>query len=265
MGMPAPPAAKKPRVTAPSHKRHYEPGVEDAPGEDSGERAGSITGEPPQSCPRTDAPQHQLMQGSTGPSGWWSTLLRSHLGRPVAAPPWYNSVESGAVASGRQVASTCGLHAMNHCLHALGHVFTWDEFDARALPIERRSDGDWEAAALHRNAQAAGAVMQPVFPDDYDALARWHDRGARLGIWSPEILGCVVHVPGHWVALTRPQGAQTPDNAALLCDSLRRQPFALSAVEVAQLFARMAQEQRRRNEPLLQLVSMQQGVAPLDT
>ena len=59
--------------------------------------------------------------------------------------------------------------------------------------------------------------------------------------------------------------AQTPENAALMCDSLRRQPFALSAVEVAQLFARMAQEQRRRGEPLLQLVSMQQGVAPLDT
>ena len=48
-----------------------------------------------------------------------------------------------------------------------------------------------------------------------------------------------------------------------MCDSLCRQPFALSAVEVAQLFARMAQEQRRRGEPLLQLVSMQQGVAPL--
>ena len=86
---------------------------------------------------------------------------------------------------------------------------------------------------------------------------------ARLGIWNPEILGCVVHVPGHWVALTRPQGVQTPDNAALMCDSLRRQPFALSAVEVAQLFARMAQEQRRRGERLLQLVSMQQGMAPL--
>ena len=75
MGMPAPPAAKKAHASAPSHKRPYEPGLGDAPGEG---RKGGISGEPPQSRPRTDAPQHQLMAGSTGPSGWFSTLLRCH-------------------------------------------------------------------------------------------------------------------------------------------------------------------------------------------
>ena len=99
--------------------------------------------------------------------------------------------------------------------------------------------------------------MRPVFPQDCEALARWNADLTRLGMWGPETLGCVVHVPGHWVALTRPLGAPTEENAALLSDSLHRQPFALSAEEVRQLFARMAQEQSMRNEPLLQLVTTQ--------
>ena len=49
-----------------------------------------------------------------------------------------------------------------------------------------------------------------------------------------------MHVPGHWVALTKPDGPQTTTCAALLCDSLRHQPYALGVEEVRELFARVA-------------------------
>ena len=174
---------------------------------------------------------------------------------------------SQAVRGGRQRAATCGLHAVNHCLHALGRVITWDEFDGKARADERRVGGDWEAAVLHRNAAAAGANMQPIVGAEHQVLAQWHPDMARLGLWGPETLGCVVHVPGHWVALTRPEGAQTEQAAALLCDSLHQQPFAFSAAEVGQLFSAMAQWQQvaslaRVQEWSIQRITLRQGVLP---
>ena len=49
-----------------------------------------------------------------------------------------------------------------------------------------------------------------------------------------------MHVPGHCVALTWPEGAQTEQAAALLCDSLYQRPYVLSAQVVAELFAAIA-------------------------
>ncbi len=121
-------------------------------------------------------------------------------------------------------------------------MISWEEFDSRCRPNERSDSGDWESAALHRNVLAAGDTreMRPVLPGEYADLARWNPEQATLTLWAADALGCVMHVPGHWVALTRPDGPQTPTCAALLCDSLHHQPYALGVEEVGELFARMA-------------------------
>ncbi len=89
---------------------------------------------------------------------------------------------------------------------------------------------------------AAGAAraLRPVLPGDYADLARWSPEQATLTLWATDALGCVMHVPGHWVALTRPDGPQTATCAALLCDSLHSQPYALGVEEVGDLFALIA-------------------------
>ena len=74
----------------------------------------------------------------------------------------------------------------------------------------------------------------PLAREQHQLSARWYHDHGRLALWAPETLGCVVHVPGHWVALTRPEGAQTEQAAAFLCDSLHRHPYALSAEEVGE-------------------------------
>ena len=260
MGMSAPQQAKRPRLAPPNTKRPLEPGAEEAP--EAKQTSSGLTGQRPQSRPRIDMPAYQLMAGAAAPRGWFCTYLRRYIGTPLAAPSWYNSVLSGAVQRGIQVASTCGLHALNHSLRPLGVVIRWAEFDSRALPAERSAHGDWEAAALHRNAQAHGAHMRPVFPDEYEELARWTPATSQLGLWSPETLGCVAHVPGHWVALTRPSTPVDASNAAWLCDSLYRQPYALSAAEVSELLASMAAEQRRLGVPLLQRLTASAGLVP---
>ena len=61
-----------------------------------------------------------------------------------------------------------------------------------------------------------------------------------MALWAPHVLGCLFHVPGHWVALTPPPGAHSEETAALLCDSL----FQLNAEEVGALFAQMAVRQQ---------------------
>ena len=184
------------------------------------------------------------MAGNIRSAGWKCALLSRYIGCAVAAPSWYMRAESQAVRAGRQVAATCGLHAVNHCLHSLHHVFTWAEFDARAMPNEKNRHGDWEAAVLQRNVEAVGGFMTPMIGDAHQDLARWCPDIARLALWTPGTLGCVVHVPGHWVALTRPEGAQTEQAAALLCDSLHQRPCTISVEEVGELFAVIAARQQ---------------------
>ena len=84
----------------------------------------------------------------------------------------------------------------------------------------------------------------PLAREQHQLSARWYHDHGRLALWAPETLGCVVHVPGHWVALTRPEGAQTEQAAAFLCDSLYRHPYALSAEEVGEFFAVIAARQQ---------------------
>ena len=91
----------------------------------------------------------------------------------------------------------------------------------------------------------------------------------KLALWGPETLGCVLHVPGHWVALTRPAAAcaQTLQNAALMCDSLYRQPFSLSVDEVSELFAHIGVWQHNASHEqagmwCLSTVTLVQGEVP---
>ena len=130
--------------------------------------------------------------------------------------------ESEAVHEGTQKAATCGLHAVNHALRPLGMVLTWEDFDRRSKPDERSPSGDWDIGALHRNVEAAGALLMPVDSADLTTLTRWNPEQATLTLWSQDTLGCVMHVPGHWVALSRPDIPQTMDAAALLCDSMHK-------------------------------------------
>jgi hypothetical protein len=176
--------------------------------------------------------------------GWYCALADGYIGRAVATPHWYMHVASEAVHDGIQQAATCGLHAVNHALRPLGLLHTWEDFDSRSKRDERTPSGDWEIAALHRNVEAAGAWMNPLEPAELPALARWNSEQATLSLWSQDTLGCVVHVPGHWVALSRPDLPQTADAAAFLCDSLHRKPYALGAEEVRQLFALIAAHQQ---------------------
>ena len=182
--------------------------------------------------------------------GWYCALFDRYIGRAVPVPHWYMRAESDAVHEGVQKAATCGLHAVNHALRPLGTVHTWGEFDSRCGDGEWRPSGDWEFGTLHRNILAAGEgrALRPVLPDEYADLARWNPDRATLTLWTQDVLGCVMHVPGHWVALTRPDGPQTAACAALLCDSLHRQPYALGVEEVGELLACIAMYQRNAAE-----------------
>ena len=84
----------------------------------------------------------------------------------------------------KSLASTCGLHAVNHCLAALGpqKLFTWAAFDALALPGERcPQTGDWEFAALQRNIEAADAGMTPIQGNEHEDLVSWLGDAAEKG------------------------------------------------------------------------------------
>ena len=180
---------------------------------------------------------HEEMSGNAAPAGWYCALLARHVGAAVLAPPWFKPVQCGH--DGWQRVASCGVHAVNHCLHSLGLVLSWHEFDSKAMQNERAEDGDWKAAALQRNLEEAGARMQPMTNSQHQALARWCPEFHRIGLWTPGTLACVVHVPGHWVAITRPEGEQTAEAAALLCDPFYTRPFSLSADILQELFAAM--------------------------
>jgi hypothetical protein len=179
-------------------------------------------------------PAKEVMTGLRS-TGWYCDLLNKRLGKAVTAPPWYMRAETGAARAGVQLAATCGLHAVNHSLSSAA-VLTWQAFDARARPDERKASGDWEFSALQRNVEAMGATMMPIQGEDHETLAAWNHAASRLSLWMPGRAGCIFHVPGHWVALRRPQ-VSSETCAALLCDSLFPAPFALTAEEVGEFFA----------------------------
>ena len=84
--------------------------------------------------------------------------------------------------------------------------------------------------------------MSPITAEDHEQKSRWvtDATSPHLSLWTASVRGCVMHVPGHWIALRPPPEPHSEEYAALLCDSLRPSPFALSAEEVGELFALVA-------------------------
>ena len=110
-------------------------------------------------------------------------------------------------------------------------LLTWALFNDNSNPDEVDADGFWELAALQRNVESVGASMGPMFPGDVETEMTWNQVLNRLQVWRANLHGLIVHVPGHWIALTRPEGVSSSDNAALLCDSLWEAPFQLTATQ----------------------------------
>ena len=171
---------------------------------------------------------------------WKFTLQGSCMGVQLDKPSWYMQRESQAVMPmGTQSLSTCGLHAVNHALHALPgfRCRTWTEFDAHVPPHEFDENGNWEFAALQANIQAAGASIEPILPEDLIRQVTWSEDGNRLRLWNPNTFGLIVHIPGHWIAIVRPEGASSTSNVATLCDSLRPQPFQINHAEIMEMMS----------------------------
>ena len=81
--------------------------------------------------------------------------------------------------------------------------------------------------------------MAPVVTEMHEQMTKWNEDASRLSMWTTDCTGCVLHVPGHWVALAKPD-VSNEECAALLCDSLHPTPFALTAEEVGRFFALVA-------------------------
>ena len=63
----------------------------------------------------------------------------------------------------------------------------------------------------------------------------------KASLWPRNVLGMLLHVPDHWIALTP---ALSSGSAALLCDSLDPAPFALPADDVKVLLDFISDKQK---------------------
>ena len=89
------------------------------------------------------------------------------------------------------------------------------------------------------------------------------DRGTLALFNGQQALGCVVHqpCPRHWLALVPPQDQEDGRVAALLCDSLETQAYALSAEEVEDLFVFMGSSHLSAGETQLTLQQQEEQAA----
>ncbi len=78
--------------------------------------------------------------------------------------------------------------------------------------------------------------------EDYEqAVRQLNDQGLLSMFYGSHALGCVIHMPNprHWIAVVPPVQQRTARVAALLCDSLYPQPYAVSLDEMVDLFTTM--------------------------
>ena len=190
--------------------------------------------------------------------------LPKHLGKVISpTPKWFNDARSGCRdATGRQEGSTCGIFAVNHILHSaslLGSTnaepFHKDPFEALALAkcgdapkhLVDPGGSNYDIAVLHVNLQAAGLLCHPLHPELLqkrvaDPWAKHQPEGAA----PQEPIGYIFRTPqagGHWIAILPPSamGAKsTEGNAMVLCDSLRKFPYALKVAEMEMLMTSCA-------------------------
>ena len=177
--------------------------------------------------------------------GYRSNLHRRYLGVPLTGsiPRWFNDAACGAVSGGTQIGLTCGLFAVNHCLTRSGLPITGlAEFRERAGD-GCYAEGEFDNSGLQRNIQAKGCFFEQLQGEEYEQAVRQLDEHGHISIFNGRhALGCIIHMPNprHWIALVPPVQQRTAQVAALLCDSLQRQPYASSVDEVVVLFATMA-------------------------
>ena len=183
--------------------------------------------------------------------GTWAFPLVANrrIGKALAEkPPWFNDPRTGAVTvRGTQIAATCGLLAINHCLALVpgDHIVTRNELEGAPVPRLHDDAGNYELQVLGHALLLHGAHHHPVTPDDFASFLGWDEARGSMKLFSRAPLGVLFHVPGHWVSIIPIVEAPTRDNAALLCDSLFRTPFAITAVELDDILAATADKQAR--------------------
>ena len=138
-------------------------------------------------------------------------------------------------------------------------------------------EGDFDNSGLQRNIEARGCFFEQLHGADYEEAMRQVNPQGLLGIfYGAHALGCIIHMPHprHWIALVppveqktieptgggsrgsperhgaaiavaRPVQQQTAHVAALLCDSLQPQPYAVSVDDMVDLFTTMGLRHRQ--------------------
>ena len=225
------------------------------------------TGGAPASTPRASplgaaTGAMRSLSAVAGPRSYRCDLLGSRIGSCQFAPDWFNDPRCGAVklTTGTQCGLTCGLFAVSHCLatQALPCI-PLRRFQAVAGD-GRYPEGDFDDAGLQRNAEAQGCSFILLQGTDYQEVVREYD-GGRLAIFRrPNVLGYVIHMPRprHWIALVPPGAHPAPQVTALLCDSLERRVYALTAKEVLDLFLAMGLRHMEAGESQLSPLEQEQ-------
>ena len=104
-----------------------------------------------------------------------------------------------------------------------------------------RDDGSLEISTLLTIANENNVAVLPMPPDELAALTENLAKGDASTLWLRNVVGMLLHVPDHWIAVTPPT---TSGSACLLCDSLDAAPFALSAAEVKVLLDFISDKQK---------------------
>ena len=161
---------------------------------------------------------------------------------PRPTPAWFNDPACGAVVAGAQLGLTCGMFAVNHCLTRQGlplinlHEFTEYAGDGSY------AEGDFDDAGLQRNIESRGCFFEQLQGGDYEeAVRQLSPEGLLSMFYGEHALGCVIHMPSprHWIAVVPPVQQTRVEVAALLCDSLHTQLYALSVEEMVDIFTTM--------------------------
>ena len=135
------------------------------------------------------------------------------------------------------------MFAVNHCLARQGLSLTPLQDFRRRAGDGCYPEGDFDNSGLQRNVEAEGCFFEQMQGSDHEEAVRQLNSRGLLGIFHGDhALGCIIHMPSprHWFALVPPVQQQQVEVAALLCDSLRPEIYALSVDDMVDLFTAMA-------------------------
>ena len=135
------------------------------------------------------------------------------------------------------------MFAVNHCLVRHGLPLTALREFRICAGDGCYPEGDFDNAGLQRNIEARGYFFEQMQGGDYEEAARQVNSQGLLGIFNGDhALGCIVHMPNprHWIALVPPPVEQNSvEVAALLCDSLYQEIYAVNVEDTVDLFTTM--------------------------